>query len=131
MVKYSKKKCKNCGKPFFPKSEKNIFCSRKCFKKDYYYRKKEEDDTGFPIYVCPKCGLRIKMEIHPIRDNLKWLEWHKLPCPGCYHPIIFRSMSPSPSDSFSISPSISISLSVSISPSASPSASQVEDYITI
>lgn len=92
MSKMPQIKCKNCGKPFTPKSEKNIFCSRKCFKQDYYYREKERnDDTGFPMYRCPDCGQVIEMEVHPIRNNFEWLEWRKVPCPGCNTLMIFVS----------------------------------------
>lgn len=86
MSNISQGKCKNCGKTFIKKSEKNIFCSRRCFKKNYYYierERKKKNDTEFPMYKCPKCGQVIKMEVHPIRDNFRWLEWHNKPCPGC------------------------------------------------
>lgn len=74
--------CKTCGKIFFPKSERNKFCSRRCFKKDFYHRKKAEELSAqkFPEFVCPKCGQDIILGFDPTKDTMRWLHYS---CNGC------------------------------------------------
>jgi predicted RNA-binding Zn-ribbon protein involved in translation (DUF1610 family) len=75
--------CKTCGKTFLPKCEKNIFCSRRCFKKDYYYRKKNEkieDRDKFPTFICPVCEQVIQLDFSPITDFFRWTHYS---CPNC------------------------------------------------
>lgn len=81
MRKLVKIECKTCKKKFLPKSERNVFCTRKCFKKDFYHRKKElENDSKFPIFVCPSCKHRIELDFDPV----KYLKrWEHFACPFC------------------------------------------------
>lgn len=75
--------CQACKKSFLPKSEKNIFCSRKCFKKAYYHRMKGEeiaDLKKFPTFLCPSCGTSITLDFDPVKNSQKWLHYS---CPGC------------------------------------------------
>lgn len=75
-------KCKTCGKRFLPKSEKNIFCERKCFKKDFYHRKKAEElqDKKFPVFLCPSCNKKIEIDFDPVIESLRWSYFS---CPAC------------------------------------------------
>lgn len=72
--------CENCKKEFQPKSSNNIFCCRKCFKKNYLSRIKEKDRTSFPKFKCSKCGQYIKLDFHPEKETSRWLNYK---CPGC------------------------------------------------
>lgn len=65
-----------------PKCEKNTFCSRRCFKKDYYHRKKAEEagKSKFPRFSCPECGQFITLDFDPHKKVEKWLTYK---CPGC------------------------------------------------
>ena len=74
--------CITCGTHFMPKSSKNKFCKRSCFKK-YFYRKKREDDLKkkkFPSFVCPSCRKSIDLDFDPLIDHLKWSRFE---CPFC------------------------------------------------
>ena len=73
-------KCKTCKKKFTPKSHRNKFCCRACFKKDFSERVKKESPRGFPCFDCPVCGQRIKLDFDPILNSTKWLSFS---CPGC------------------------------------------------
>ena len=82
-MKFPKRICKTCGEEFMPSSEKNVFCSRKCFKKDYYHRKKAEELISrsiFPIFKCPSCKQIINLDFNPVVDAYKWSHFI---CPGC------------------------------------------------
>ena len=75
--------CKTCKEEFTPKSERNIFCSRKCFKKDFYHRKKAEELISiktFPCFICPSCGNKVQLEFDPVKEGQNWLDFV---CPGC------------------------------------------------
>ena len=74
--------CPTCGKPFMPKSERNEYCKRSCFKKAYYHRKKAEEINAchFPHFTCPKCRQEIRLPFDPVKENMKWLAYK---CPGC------------------------------------------------
>jgi len=69
-----------CGKEFQPKSPKNRFCCRKCFKKEYLSRIKPKEKISFPQFKCSKCGQHIKLNFHPEKDTTKWLKYR---CLGC------------------------------------------------
>ena len=75
-------KCKACKIVFMPKSERNIYCCRKCFKKAFYHRKKAEElsNIRFPIFLCPSCGRKIELDFDPIK-NLS--AWDGFSCPFC------------------------------------------------
>lgn len=65
-----------------PKSEKNVFCKRKCFKKDFYHRKKAEElnNIRFPVFKCPSCSVLIELTFDPVKDEKSWLGFS---CPFC------------------------------------------------
>lgn len=77
-----KRKCPTCGISFVPKSEKNIFHNRRCFKKNYYHRKKAEElsNIKFPVFLCPNCGSKIALLFDPVKEYQKWA---KFSCPHC------------------------------------------------
>lgn len=72
-------KCKNCQKDFLPKSSKNIFCCRNCFKEDFAKRIKEQEEK-FPIWTCSKCGNKTELTFDPTIENMRWLNFS---CPFC------------------------------------------------
>ena len=75
--------CPSCKEKFLPKSPKNIYCSRRCFKKAYYHKKKKEERLNkekFPIFKCPSCESRIELDFDPVVDHLKWAHFK---CPNC------------------------------------------------
>ena len=77
-----KRKCPVCGISFIPKNKNNFFHNRKCFKKDYYRRKEKLIKIkNFPVYICPNCGQRIKLDFDPAKKKNKWLEYR---CPRCH-----------------------------------------------
>jgi len=73
-------KCENCGEDFLPKSEKNIFCSRKCFKKNYYHRLKKEAVDKYPAYTCPTCCASFLLTFDPTKEYQKF---KNILCPFC------------------------------------------------
>lgn len=75
-----KKQCLNCGIIFYAKSEKHIYCKRKCFKQAYNARKREEEKNSFPTYCCPNCSYITKLEFHPSKKKSQWLSYR---CPEC------------------------------------------------
>lgn len=74
--------CKTCNEKFLPKSERNQYCSRKCFKKDYYHKKKAEElnNKKNPTFTCPNCDQHITLSFDPVKDAFKWLHYK---CNGC------------------------------------------------
>ena len=80
--KLKKRICQTCGKEFQPKCDINIYCSRKCFKKAYYHRKKGEELNcqKYPEFKCPKCGLDLILDFNPVKNTFKWDHYE---CPGC------------------------------------------------
>jgi len=81
---YTTKKisCLVCGKKFLPKSEKNYYCCRRCFKKAYYHKKKGEELNlkEYPFFICPKCLKQIKLDFDPATESTRWLHYS---CPNC------------------------------------------------
>lgn len=86
MTQLKQIKCKNesCQVCFTPKSLNNVFCSRKCFKKDFYHRKKAEElsNKKFPIFLCPSCRSKIALDFDPASENGSE-QWLKFKCPAC------------------------------------------------
>ncbi len=82
MNKLAEKKCLTCKDPFTQKSESNEYCSRKCFKKAYYHKKKAEElaSNKCPNFTCPQCGQQIVLEFDPVKENMRWLHYQ---CAGC------------------------------------------------
>jgi len=80
-----KRSCKICGKMFFAIKTNQFFCSRKCFKKDYYVRMKtkkedEKNSLNFPVKKCNFCGKTHKLTFDPIKEPRLFNE---APCPEC------------------------------------------------
>ncbi len=65
-----------------PKSERNKFCCRSCFKKDFYHRKKAEELNArkTPSFKCPLCDQYIILPFDPVIYAEKWTNYK---CPGC------------------------------------------------
>ena len=82
MKTIKKRKCPTCGIFFLPKSDKNIFHNRRCFKKNYYYRKKTEklSNIKFPVFLCPNCTKKIELSFDPVKEHHKWEQFS---CPFC------------------------------------------------
>jgi len=74
--------CATCGTMFLPKSYKNLYCKRSCFKKHFYHKKKEEDlkKKKFPSFKCPNCKKMIDLNFDPLIDDIKWTHFE---CPFC------------------------------------------------
>lgn len=77
--------CKVCNKKFTAIKSTQWFCQRKCFKRDYYLRKKEElaEDVRRPKYPsmnCAVCHIKSELDFDPVK-NPKKFEEHK--CPHC------------------------------------------------
>lgn len=77
--------CKVCTKKFTAIKSTQWFCQRKCFKRDYYLRKKEEmaEEVRRPKYPsmnCSVCNMRSELDFDPVRYP-KRFEEHK--CPHC------------------------------------------------
>ena len=84
------KKCKVCGTPFTAIKTNQYFCSRKCFKKDYNVRKREErkldretNPARYGWYICSACGLKTPLPYSPKRYKLKFETFE---CPECGTP---------------------------------------------
>ncbi len=77
--------CKNCGSKFFAKKHKQLFCSRRCFKQDYFKKKKAEFEGKFPAYKCSKCLKSTNLNFDPVQNTLRWAEFK---CPHCNDPDI-------------------------------------------
>jgi len=71
------KKCPECGQSFTPKTFHHTYCKRKCFKTSYLRGLKV---STFPIFVCPQCKLRIKLNFYPKLNKRKWTEFE---CERC------------------------------------------------
>lgn len=81
-----KRKCKNCGQAFMAIKTTQKFCSRKCFKKNYYFlmKKKREYAKAHPVYPvkhCDFCKNVIKLDFDPIKYPRRY---DKLECPKCH-----------------------------------------------
>ena len=77
------KSCKTCGKEFTAIKTTQYFCSRKCFRKDYHHRKREEEANRpikFPAYTCQDCGRRSILDFDPL-DSIEKLDTYN--CPYC------------------------------------------------
>lgn len=72
--------CKSCKKDFVAQKTKQWYCSRRCFKQDYF--RKSKDKPGlFPVFVCEDCGLVTELRIDPVKDEFFWTDFK---CPGCF-----------------------------------------------
>lgn len=73
MTGISKRICKNerCGIEFKPKTPKQLYCHRACFK-DAWKRKRRT--TGKPKFRCPECGKVSQLEFNP-KSKLALYKW--------------------------------------------------------
>ncbi len=81
-----KKKCKTCSKEFDAIKDGQFFCSRKCFKKDYYQRNREKIkqlEKRRPIYTCSVCNCGCEMPYDPVKNYSKF---NAFACPFCGMP---------------------------------------------
>jgi len=77
--------CKVCGNEFIAIKTTQFFCRRKCFKRDFYLRKKaeiqdEDQHPSFPIKKCSYCEERSQLTFDPMKDRDKFDSWS---CPHC------------------------------------------------
>ena len=84
------KKCKVCGNSMVAIKTNQYFCSRKCFKKDYNIRKREErkydrenNPARYGYYQCTACGLKSILPYSPKRYKARFETYE---CPGCHTP---------------------------------------------
>lgn len=75
-------KCGTCGIKFMPKSERQRYCTRSCFKKAYYHRKRAEELKAqkTPSFKCPSCDQHIILPFDPVTHSDLWATYI---CPGC------------------------------------------------
>lgn len=75
------RKCRQCGKGFDSHKSNKLYCSRTCFRKDYYKRNKELMRLHrYPSFICPHCNNTIPLTFHPMEDPERW---EALVCPYC------------------------------------------------
>lgn len=77
------RKCKTCSAKFCAIKETQRFCSRKCFKRDYYIRTREGLailGKQYPTYTCGLCGQGTPLDYDPVK---KWKLFGGLICPFC------------------------------------------------
>lgn len=77
--------CKICGGYFSAIKVTQFFCSRKCFKKDYYIRtraeiQERESRPTFPTKKCGFCENSSQLNFDPIKNREKFNAWN---CPHC------------------------------------------------
>lgn len=87
--------CKFCKKKFYAGKRKQLFCSRKCFKQNYYNLKRLDTLSNFPLYRCPKCGESTKLNFDPSKKGVNWIGFK---CPWCYQNGIHLEVIISPID---------------------------------
>jgi predicted RNA-binding Zn-ribbon protein involved in translation (DUF1610 family) len=91
-------KCGTCGVKFMPKSERQRYCCRSCFKKAFYHRKRAEElnRQKAPNFRCPLCDQYIILPFDPVENAELWTQYK---CPGCFALIISVSENISAKDS--------------------------------
>jgi len=80
-----KRACKICGDHFAAIKITQFFCSRKCFKRDYYLRTKEKAQVErkqqkYPTKSCVLCGVVSQLTFDPIESPQDFKTWG---CPHC------------------------------------------------
>lgn len=79
------RKCKTCEKKFSAIKETQYFCSRRCFKRDYYLRNKallaaQERNPRFPTRTCELCRNTSQLPFDPMKTPNRFGAWK---CPYC------------------------------------------------
>lgn len=69
----------SCGKQFIAIKKKHLYCRRKCFKKSYREKMKEQE-KAFPSWRCPKCKTLIQLEFNPKKH---YEDWANFKCSQC------------------------------------------------
>jgi len=65
--------CQECGTIYVPKKGGQMFCSRKCFKRNYGKRQKEYWLLHrYPSFACEFCHGSNELEFDPIKQPLLW-----------------------------------------------------------
>lgn len=72
-----RKECIVCGKVFYSNKSRHFYCCRKCFRKHYYQKSRE---NNFPLYRCMFCGKSTELDFDPKKDVIKW---EFMVCPHC------------------------------------------------
>jgi hypothetical protein len=77
--------CKICGDPYKAIKVTQFFCSRKCFKRDYYLRTKSriqerEQHPTYPIKKCGYCLVSSMLNFDPLDSPDMFNAWG---CPAC------------------------------------------------
>ena len=80
MLKKTDRICLSCKNSFTPTKSNQKYCSRKCFKKEYYAKKKEEERNQVSKYCCQHCNFIMVLDFIPLEepDKLKTIV-----CPNC------------------------------------------------
>lgn len=78
-------KCKVCEKAFVAIKHTQLFCSRKCFKKDYAARKRaealvENARVKQHFYACGVCERRSELGFNPLKSQQQFADYI---CPFC------------------------------------------------
>lgn len=76
------KACKTCGEDYTAIKATQLFCSRKCFRKDYNMRpvKDNEPNLKYPAYACPHCNRRSLLNFNPAKHMARFDAYE---CPYC------------------------------------------------
>jgi hypothetical protein len=74
-----KRICRCCKKEFIAQKIKQWYCSRKCFKQDYFKRSKDKPGN-YPTFMCEDCGRETILRIDPVKDEFFWTDFK---CPHC------------------------------------------------
>lgn len=78
--------CKECGGEFVPVKQKQLFCCKKCYKRQWdringpHKKIREYDEVSHPIYACHACGTNTVLDFDPRVD---WKAWGEFRCPHC------------------------------------------------
>lgn len=81
--------CLSCKKEFESNIKPQKFCTRRCFKQDYYskQKQKERDENSrfskFPIKHCDLCGRDTQLDFDPKKHFALFNGWE---CPHCHVP---------------------------------------------
>jgi len=78
-----RKNCKTCGVEFDAIKDGQYFCTRKCFKRDYYKRNKARLAIlakARPVYRCGACKHAAEVPFDPIKYPKKFTKYK---CPNC------------------------------------------------
>ncbi len=78
------RECKTCGTEFDSIKDAHIFCSRKCFKKDYNIRMRDKRGTAqrYPFYSCQFCGSSCSLTFDPSTLDGA-IRFNTFKCPSC------------------------------------------------